>query len=410
MPAPVWRSFKDLQEWERSIKTRPEGDKHSALVRVAHRRHPQLSRRVRRHDRRRRLPNWARKSSVWPVTFGLACCAIEMMATFASRFDVERLGMVPWASPRHSDLMIVSGTVTIKMAPMLLRIYDQMPDPKWAVSMGSCANSGGPFRHGYHVVKGVDRVIPVDVYVPGCPPPPESLLNGLLLLQDQIAHFRTHRQARRRQPRRSTDAVTRPSTRAPSIAERSAARRCGGRRPIMVTVPVDAWLAFGRFAKDTLGCRFFSFLTAVDWKEEGLEVVAGWRTPRRPRVLMKTRLGAGRTAAHRSCRSIAARTGWSASATTCSASASTVIPICGASCSRDDWVGHPLLKSMRSTRRIRRTAESHARPSERHARVKLDYSGGERLTMNMGPQHPSAHGVFRAILTSKARRSSASTP
>ena len=93
--------------------------------------------------------NWARKSSVWPVTFGLACCAIEMMATFASRFDVERLGMVPWASPRHSDLMIVSGTVTIKMAPMLERIYDQMPDPKWAVSMGSCANSGGPFRHGY---------------------------------------------------------------------------------------------------------------------------------------------------------------------------------------------------------------------------------------------------------------------
>jgi NADH-quinone oxidoreductase subunit B len=124
------------------------------------------------------------------VTFGLACCAIEMMATFASRFDVERLGMVPWASPRHADLMIVSGTVTIKMAPMLTRIYDQMPDPKWAVSMGSCANSGGPFRHGYHVVKGVDRVIPVDVYVPGCPPPPESLLNGLLLLQEQIAHFR----------------------------------------------------------------------------------------------------------------------------------------------------------------------------------------------------------------------------
>ena len=135
--------------------------------------------------------NWARKSSVWPVTFGLACCAIEMMATFASRFDVERLGMVPFASPRHSDLMIVSGTVTIKMAPMLKRIYEQMPDPKWAVSMGSCANSGGPFRHGYHVVKGVDRVIPVDVYVPGCPPPPESLLYGLLKLQEQISHFRT---------------------------------------------------------------------------------------------------------------------------------------------------------------------------------------------------------------------------
>ena len=169
--------------------------------------------------------NWARKSSVWPVTFGLACCAIEMMATFASRFDVERLGMVPWASPRHSDLMIVSGTVTIKMAPMLKRIYDQMPDPKWAVSMGSCANSGGPFRHGYHVVKGVDRVIPVDVYVPGCPPPPESLLNGLLLLQDQISHFRRtgQRAAPNRQGRLTR--VTHDQATSARSASASAARR-----------------------------------------------------------------------------------------------------------------------------------------------------------------------------------------
>ena len=104
---------------------------------------------------------------MWPVTFGLACCAIEMMATFASRFDVERLGMVPWASPRHSDLMIVSGTVTIKMAPMLKRIYDQMPDPEVGASRWARAPTrAGPFRHGYHVVKGVDRVVPVDVYVP----------------------------------------------------------------------------------------------------------------------------------------------------------------------------------------------------------------------------------------------------
>ena len=135
--------------------------------------------------------NWARKSALWPMTFGLACCAIEMMATGASRFDMDRFGAgIFRPSPRQSDLIIVAGTVTLKMAPIVRRVYDQMPDPKWVVSMGSCANSGGPFRHGYHVVKGVDRVVPVDVYVPGCPPPPESLLNGLLLLQDQISHFR----------------------------------------------------------------------------------------------------------------------------------------------------------------------------------------------------------------------------
>ena len=191
IPIPLWRDVKDLQEWETHHKERPgAGDKHSSLF-------EQVTEGIHAFPGGFALTtvadgffNWARKSSVWPVSFGLACCAIEMMATFASRFDVERLGMVPWASPRHSDLMIVSGTVTIKMAPMLERIYNQMPDPKWAVSMGSCANSGGPFRHGYHVVKGVDRIIPVDVYVPGCPPPPESLLNGLLLLQDQISHFR----------------------------------------------------------------------------------------------------------------------------------------------------------------------------------------------------------------------------
>jgi NADH-quinone oxidoreductase B subunit len=140
VPAPIWRSFKDLQEWEQLHKTRPEGDKHSPLFESITEGIHSFPGGFVVTTAADAFLNWARKSSVWPVTFGLACCAIEMMATFASRFDVERLGMVPWASPRHSDLMIVSGTVTIKMAPMLLRIYDQMPDPKWAVSMGSCAN------------------------------------------------------------------------------------------------------------------------------------------------------------------------------------------------------------------------------------------------------------------------------
>ena len=137
VPAPVWRDVKDLQEWETHRRSRPEtGDKHSsAFVALTEGIHS-FPGGVLVTTVADTFINWARKSSVWPVTFGLACCAIEMMATFASRFDVERLGMVPWASPRHSDLMIVSGTVSIKMAPMLKRIYDHMPDPKWAVSMG----------------------------------------------------------------------------------------------------------------------------------------------------------------------------------------------------------------------------------------------------------------------------------
>ncbi|MBI4553733.1 MAG: NADH-quinone oxidoreductase subunit B [Candidatus Latescibacteria bacterium] len=131
--------------------------------------------------------NWARLSAIWPMTFGLACCAIEMMATGASRYDLDRLGVMFRPSPRQSDLMIVAGTVTIKMASRVKRLYDQMPDPKWVISMGSCATSGGPYwQYGYHVLKGVDRVIPVDVYVPGCPPRPEALIEGILTLQRKI--------------------------------------------------------------------------------------------------------------------------------------------------------------------------------------------------------------------------------
>src|SRR3954453_4911415 len=130
--------------------------------------------------------NWARESSIWPVTFGLACCAIEMMATGASRFDMARFGSELFrASPRQADLMIVAGRVSQKMAPVLREIYDQMPEPKWVIAMGDCASCGGVFNN-YALVQGVDKLVPVDVYVPGCPPRPEALIDGILKLKADI--------------------------------------------------------------------------------------------------------------------------------------------------------------------------------------------------------------------------------
>ncbi len=134
--------------------------------------------------------NWTRKSSVWYMLFGLACCAIEMMQTGGPRSDLDRFGAVPRATPRVSDLIIVSGTLTLKMALRTKLLYEQMPDPKYAISMGSCANCGGLFQLAYSVCDGVDKVIPVDVYVPGCPPRPEALTEGLLKLQDKIQQER----------------------------------------------------------------------------------------------------------------------------------------------------------------------------------------------------------------------------
>src|SRR5947209_7817702 len=137
------------------------------------------------------VTQWARKNSLWSLTFGLSCCAIEMMATAAPRFDLDRFGVMFRATPRQADVMIVAGWVSVKMAPFIKRLYDQMPEPKYVIAMGGCASAGGPYRDSITIVKGVDHIVPVDVYVYGCPPRPENLINGIVQLQERIMQERT---------------------------------------------------------------------------------------------------------------------------------------------------------------------------------------------------------------------------
>ncbi|RMJ28343.1 nadh-ubiquinone oxidoreductase [Aspergillus sp. HF37] len=144
------------------------------------------------------VANWARQNSLWPMTFGLACCALEMMHLSTPRYDQDRLGIIFRASPRQSDVMIVAGTLTNKMAPAMRQVYDQMPEPRWVISMGSCANGGGYYHYSYSVVRGCDRIVPVDVYVPGCPPTSEALMYGIFQLQKKMRHTRITRMWYRR--------------------------------------------------------------------------------------------------------------------------------------------------------------------------------------------------------------------
>ncbi|KAF2431918.1 NADH-quinone oxidoreductase [Tothia fuscella] len=139
------------------------------------------------------ITNWARQGSLWPMTFGLACCAVEMMHLSTPRYDQDRLGIIFRASPRQSDVMIVAGTLTNKMAPALRQVYDQMPEPRWVISMGSCANGGGYYHYSYSVTRGCDRIVPVDIYVPGCPPTSEALMYGIFQLQKKMRHTKITR-------------------------------------------------------------------------------------------------------------------------------------------------------------------------------------------------------------------------
>jgi NADH-quinone oxidoreductase subunit B len=306
--------------------------------------------------------NWGRKYSLWCFNFGLACCAIEFIAASTSRHDFIRHGVIPFAhGPRQADLLVVSGTLTDKMAPAVKRLYEEMPEPKYVISFGSCSNCGGPYWDSYSVTKGVDQVIPVDVYVPGCPPRPEALLDGIIALQDRIqGESLKERMAARRMTRSRSARMRRWRWRAdvtdvlarrdealsPDEIDRAAARSLRRRRRrhhdefrrSRSTSRTDAWArchALVPRRAAALAFDMFDCLFGVDAREEGFDVVAVlYSTSTGNRIALRTRCDGGRDAptARRSPTSTAVRTGWSARPGTCSASSSTATPASSRAC------------------------------------------------------------------------------
>jgi NADH dehydrogenase (ubiquinone) Fe-S protein 7 len=190
-----WTATDDRQATTRSATAQPGEERGRHAIRIVRTAARGCKREMLMYCRTTldQVANWARQSSLWPMTFGLACCAVEMMHLSTPRYDQDRLGIIFRASPRQSDVMIVAGTLTNKMAPALRQVYDQMPDPRWVISMGSCANGGGYYHYSYSVTRGCDRIVPVDIYVPGCPPTSEALMYGIFQLQKKMRHTKITR-------------------------------------------------------------------------------------------------------------------------------------------------------------------------------------------------------------------------